>query len=211
MRKFLCALVLLLALVLTVCVEPASASGATPDYSDISTLRTYVLTVDDLESRNVISPELGDAQRQFYANQASSLRGETLTVNDLRHWNQFKALFRIQVIVRVLAVMISVLGAGLLCFGVLKKLFQILSGIFLAIVLTIVDFLKTIPISVYKVFFCGIGAFLMFLLEGLTPNFLGAVVFFLSLGLLHNKERWKAFFQDVEKDIKFVSGTCCAV
>ena len=197
--------------VLIVGVQPASAATNAPEYTDISVLRTHILTVDDLESRHVISPELGDTQRQFYADQASSFRGETLTVDDLRHWNQFKALFRIQVMVRVLAVMVSVLGTGLLCFGVIKQLFQVLSGIFLAIVLTIVDFLKTIPIAVYKVFFCGIGVCLMFLLEGLTPNFLGAVIFFLSLGLLHKKENWKAFFQDFEKEIRLVSGVCCAV
>jgi hypothetical protein len=210
MKRILCALLLLIAL-LTVRTQPAFAANMALDYSDISILRTHVLTVDDLETREVLSPEISNSQRRFYANQASRLRGETITVSDLRHWNQFKALFRIQVIVRVLAVMVSVLGAGLLCFGVIKQLFQILSGILLAIVIAIVDFLKTIPIPVYKVLFCGIGAFLMFLVEGLTPNFLGAVIFFLSLALLHNKENWKAFFQDFEKDIKFVSGTCCAV
>ncbi|EKU98558.1 hypothetical protein Lepto7375DRAFT_7856 [Leptolyngbya sp. PCC 7375] len=197
--------------VLTICVQPVFAVNPTPDYPDISTLRTHILTLDDLEARTVIAPTVSNAQRQFYADQASNIRGETTTVNDLRHWNQFKAIFRIQVIVRVLAVVVSVLGAGLLCFGVIKRLFQILSGLVLTIVLTIVDFLKKIPIVVYKVFFCGVGVALMVFLKGLTPNFLGAVIFFLSLGLLHGKDTWKIFLQEFEDDIKFVSGTCCAV
>lgn len=210
MKRILSTLLLLIAL-LTMWTQPAVAANTASDYSDISILRTHILTVDDLETRKVLSSEVSSVQRQFYADQASRLRGETITVSDLRHWNQFKALFRIQVIVRVVAVMVSVLGAGLLGFGVIKQLFQILSGILLAILTAIIDFLKTIPIGVYKVLFCSMGTCFMFFVEGLTPNFLGAIIFFLSLALLHNKENWKAFFQDFEQDIKFVSGSCCAV
>ncbi|MFG6101908.1 hypothetical protein U2F10_06620 [Leptothoe sp. EHU-05/26/07-4] len=210
MKRIFCAL-LLLFILLTGFVQPASAANTAPDYNDISLLRTHVLTIDDLESRDVLSPEVGNAQRQFYADQASNIRGETIAVNDLRHWNQFKAIFRIQVIVRVLAVMVSVLGTGLLCFGVIKELFQILSGLVLTVALSIIEFLKKIPITAYKVLFCGVGAGLMFLQKGLTLNFFGAVIFFLSLLLLHSQENWKTFFQGFEKNIKFVSGTCCAV
>ena len=210
MKRIFSALLLLIAL-LTLWAQPAVAANTASDYGDISILRTHILTVDDLETREVLSPELGDAQRQFYADEASRLRGETVTVTDLRHWKQCKASFRSQVIIRVLAVMVSVLGTGLLCFGVIKKLFQILSGILLAIITAIIDFLKTIPIIVYKVLFCSIGALLMFLVKGLTPNFLGAVIFFLSLVLLHDKANWKAFLQEFQTDIKFISGTCCAV
>ena len=147
MKRILSTLLLLIAL-LTLWTQPAFAANTAPDYSDISVLRTHILTVDDLETRKVLSSEVSSAQRQFYADQASKLRGATITVSDLRHWNQFKALFRIQVIVRILAVMVSVLGIGLLCFGMIKQLFQILSGILLAILIAIVDFLKTIPIPV---------------------------------------------------------------
>ena len=211
MEKFLYVSVLSLMIGLTSFVGSVSATNVVPQYKEISVLRTHVLTIDDLESRGVISTELANLQRQFYADRASSIRGETLTVTNLRNWNQFKAFFRVQVIVKVLSVIVSVIGALFFFGGVLAEIFKIISGIFLTILLKVREFLLKIPIPVYEVTFCGVGAYLMFFLEGLIPSFFGAVIFFLSLTFLHDKKTWESIPQDPRSNVNFVSGVCWVV
>lgn len=161
-------------------------------------LRAHVLTIDDLESRNAIAAELANHQRQFYADRASSFQGETITVTNLRNWNQFTAIFRVEAIVKVLSVIVSLIGA-LLFFGkILAEIFKTISGIFLTILLKVGDLLLKIPVPVYEVVYCGMGAYLMFFSKGLTPNFFGAAIFFLSLVFLHK-----------ESNVNFVAGMCC--
>ncbi|WP_153009648.1 hypothetical protein [Mastigocoleus testarum] len=172
-------------------------------YNNIPVLRNHVLTIDDLEARSVIPSEIANQQRQFYAVQASKIRGESVTVTNLRNWNRFKALFRVQTIAKVLAVIVSIIGALFFLGGVLSRI----SWMIIAIVK---ELLAKIPIPVYEVIFCVAGAYLMLFLEGLSPNLFGALIFFLSLLLFHGK---KTCDLSLDSEIKadFVSGMCLVI
>lgn len=210
MGRFIGGLMLSIALALTLFGGVVSAaSDRIPQYDDLSVLRTHVLTIDDLELRGVIPDELADQQRQFYADQASSLRGEPVTVGNLRNWNQFKALFRVQTIVKVLTVIVSLTGALFFLSGVLKEVLKIVSGIVLIILFKIRDFLVAVPLPIYEVIFCTIGACLMVFFRGLMPNFSGAVIFGQSLLVFHNQKTWDSLQENFEVDVGFVSGVCC--
>jgi hypothetical protein len=208
-KQLLFTFVFSLTIALTSLVGLASASEVLPQYNDISVLRAHLLTIDDLESRNEIAAELANRQRQFYADRASSFQGETITVTNLRNWNQFTALFRVESIVKVLAAIVSLIGAWFFFGGVLTEIFKTISGIFLRILLKVRDLLLKIPAPVYEVAYCGVGAYLMFFSKGLTPNFFGAAIFFLSLALLHNKTWDSLFTYSENNNVNFVAGMCC--
>lgn len=166
--------------------EPALA--ATTQYN-VPKLQTFVEAVDDMEQRQVIQPAVANQQREYYAEQASKIDGKPISVDALRKWNRFQGVFRVQTLLTIGAVILGIIGAFYFFGELLLRVLGLISGLALFILEKILLLLSKIPVPLYEIGFCGVGAYLM-IAPSLALQLFGATIFLASLSILHGAIHW---------------------
>lgn len=144
-----------------------------PQYR-LEDLPKYAEAVRDLGARGILTPKVADEQVEYYAMQASSLRGKEVTPVMLRRWSAFQAVSTVQAWVTIIAAMVGV--GGVLFF---------LRGLLGVIGEALLKLLLSIPMVVYQLALCVFGGWAM-LVGNLFLSLVGAAAFYSGLWL----DRW---------------------
>jgi hypothetical protein len=183
--------------------EPAFAT-AKSDYT-MPQLRQYVGAVKDIQNRGGFTQEEANAQINFYIQEASKIQERTITVEELQNWNFFQGKIRVENFITIGSVIIGIAGFYFFFGGILVEILKQIGGLLLVIVENIRQLLLLVPIPVYELGFCGMGAYFMFGFNTLALQLVGAAIFLSSLGTLHGIKDWNHFGR-VEKPEEFVAG-----
>jgi hypothetical protein len=206
----------LFALVLVGCLAflctGAFASGAfaatpstQPQYHSVEQLRFFVEAVDDLKARSVLTESVAKDQYDYYASQASAIRGEEVSVAQLRAWNRVIAFFRVGTVVQIIVGLLIALGTYFFLGGVIVKIMELAGSLLLKILVFIGDVITSIPVPIYELGLCGFGVFLMITEDLLVVRLLGALIFGSSLTAFHGVRSWKEL-ESVKRDSVFIAG-----
>jgi hypothetical protein len=177
------------ALLLALCSSFAAPALAATTQYNVPQLQTFVEAVDDMEQRQAIDPALANQQREYYAEQASKIDGNPISVEALRKWNRFEGVFRVQALFTIGAVILGMIGAIYFFGELLLRILNLISGFALFILEKILLLLSRIPVPLYELGFCGAGAYLM-IAPSLALQLVGAAVFLGSLSIFHGAMRW---------------------
>jgi hypothetical protein len=93
--------------------EPGKAGSA----AQMAEIKQRILTVDELESRKVLTADSANAQRQYYMDRAAEVAGRPITRHELETWQEREGFFTFLNICLVLAGILGVVAIGWL-FGI---------------------------------------------------------------------------------------------